>query len=625
MERLHPGVYVEEVPSGVRPIEGVSTSTAAFLGKAETGPLDRVEMVTDLLGFQAVYGSFLSDSYLAHAALHFFTNGGRRLYVGRVARNAATAAITIADRKPAPAGTALTATATSAGRWGNEVEIVVANGTIDSGDEFSLVVSRGTTTETFDDLSANPEMPNFADPVVNAGSRLIRLTMNAANVSAVAGTSTSGATPATTLPTGNRKLFVDVNGDGPQQITLTAPVGTGAEIATAIRNAVRALAPLRSSTPAAAFTAFNAAFTADSVYLLTSGEPGKQSSVVVTSDPSEDASRLLKLGVAGGGVEATGAAVLRPANGTYLMGDGAVTPPTLSVTAGSDGLTPQDAEYMAALSLLDPVRDVNIVAIPGIGTKAVVEAGATYCQGRADCFFVADVPSTTDTRAEAVTFVDSLAVKPSYAALYFPWLQSVDPTGVAPDPLPMPPSGFVAGMYARIDGRRGVWKAPAGTEANVGGAVGVVTQISDAEQDTLNPAGVNVIRFFPASGIVIWGSRTLATRADPEYRYVPIRRLAIFIEQSLLNGIQWAVFEPNGDDLWASLRLNVGAFMMRLFRDGAFQGTTASEAFFVKCDAQTNPQDQIDAGIVTVVVGFAPLKPAEFVVLQISQKTATAA
>jgi phage tail sheath protein FI len=208
--------------------------------------------------------------------------------------------------------------------------------------------------------------------------------------------------------------------------------------------------------------------------------------------------------------------------------------------------------------------------------------------------------------------------------VYFPWLTTVDPTG-APEPKLVPPSGFVTGLYARLDGRRGVWKAPAGTEANVGGATGLAASISDTEQGSLNPIGVNVIRFFPASGIVVWGARTLARQSDPEYRYVPVRRFAIFLERSIYNGIQWAVFEPNDEDLWASLRLNIGAFMMNLFRESAFQGDTPSKAFFVKCDAETNPQEQIDAGIVTVLVGFAPLKPAEFVVIKISQKTAEGA
>jgi hypothetical protein len=195
-----------------------------------------------------------------------------------------------------------------------------------------------------------------------------------------------------------------------------------------------------------------------------------------------------------------------------------------------------------------------------------------------------------------------------------------DPSGVSPTPVLVPPSGFVAGMYARIDANRGVWKAPAGTEANLGGAVGLTANTTDAQQDFLNPIGANVVRSFPASGIVIWGARTLATRSDPEYRYVPVRRMAIFLEQSLYNGIQYAVFEPNDAGLWSSLRLNINSFMTRQFRAGAFQGRTPKDAFFVTVDETTTTQDDIDAGVVNILVGFAPLKPAEFVVLQLTQK-----
>lgn len=625
MERLHPGVYIEEVPSGVRPIEGVSTSTAAFLGKAETGPLDRAVLVTSFLEFQAQYGGFLADSYLAHAALQFFNNGGTRLYVTRVAKGATTADVAVADRKATPARTLVVAAA-SPGRWGNELEAVVADGTLDPADEFRLSIRhRGGVVEVFDDLNVDPAALNFADGVVNVRSRLVRVVVDQANTSGEAGTSISGATAATSLPAERRRLQVNLNGDGAQTITLADPVTTGAEIATAIQTAVRDLDRLRASTPAAAFDSFTAGF-ANGVLTLTSGAAGRQSSVQVTDDPTgNNAATLLELGVTNGGAEATGGAVLRPANGTYLLGDGAVAGATLAVTPGSDGATPDDNAYLQAFGLLDRLRDVNIVAVPGIGTKPVVDFGGSYCRNRADCFYVADLPSTVVTREEAQSFVAGLTVKGSYGAAYFPWLTMVDPTGASPDPVPVPPSGFVTGIYARIDARRGVWKAPAGTEANVGGAVGLATQLTDAEQDTLNPIGVNAIRFFPSSGIVVWGARTLATQSDPEYRYIPIRRLAIFLEQSIYNGIQWAVFEPNDEDLWASLRLNIGAFMLTQFRAGAFQGDTASKAFFVKCDAQTNPQEQIDAGIVTVLVGFAPLRPAEFVVVRISQKTAEAA
>jgi uncharacterized protein len=623
MERLHPGVYVEEVSSGVRPLEGVSTSTTAFLGKTEKGPLDRAVMVTSFIEFQTLYGSFLKDSFLAHSALQYFNNGGKRLYILRVAKGAQAADVGIADRKGAPAKT-LTVSASSPGDWGNDLEVVIADGTVDSGDEFKLTVRQGgTAVEEYDNLSVNPDATNFADNVINARSRRIRARVEQANTSNVAGTSVSAGTPALTLPADKRKLVINIDGDGPQTITLADPVTTATEIAAAITNAVKALTRLRNSTDPDAFNNF-AVSTSGGVYTLTSGSTGRQSSVEVTNDPTAaNAAGLLKLGVTNGGTETTGAAVLRPALGTFLLGDGVVSGNTVSVTLGKDGDTPQDNDYLNALPLLDAVQDVNILAIPGIGTQGVVNGGVGYCQNRMDCFFVADMGAAVDTKETAKTFVNSLT-KSSYGAVYFPWVKVVDPTGASVEPISLPPSGFVTGMYARIDSRRGVWKAPAGTEANLLGAVGLTKNTSDAEQDTLNNIGVNAIRFFPSSGIVIWGTRTLATQSDPEYRYVPIRRLAIFLERSIYNGIQWSVFEPNDEDLWASLRLNIGSFMMTQFRAGAFQGSTPSQAFFVKCDAQTNPQDQVDAGIVTVLVGFAPLKPAEFVVIQISQKTAQA-
>ncbi len=625
MERLHPGVYIEEVPSGVRPIEGVSTSTAAFIGKAEKGPLDRALMVTSFIEFQATYGTFLNDSYLAHSALQFFNNGGKRLYIVRVANGAVAADVALADRKAAPVKT-ITIFANSPGAWGNQLDIDVANGSQDSGNEFKITVKlNGTPVEIHDNLSMNPDATNFVENVITANSKLIKAVVDPANDATDRGTSVSGAAPATTLPAVNRKMVVNINGDGPQTITLADPAGTGAEIATAIQNAVRALIPLRGSTPTAAFTAFTAAFTTG-IYTLTSGAGGKRSSVQVTNSPSGNAATLLKLGKNNGGIEQSGAAVLRPAVGTnYHVGDAAVAGAVISATLGSDGTTPQEIDYQNGFALLDVRRDVNIVAVPGIGSKTMVDFGGNYCRNRQDCFFIGDTGVADDTKEEAQAFLTGLTVKSSYAAVYFPWLKAIDPTGVSPEPILLPPSGYVAGMYARIDARRGVWKAPAGTEANIGGAVGLTKEITDAEQDTLNPIGVNVIRVFPASGIVIWGARTVATQADPEYRYVPVRRTAIFIEQSIYNGIQWAVFEPNDEDLWASLRLNIGAFMMTLFRAGAFQGTTPSQAFFVKADSQTTTQADIDAGVVNVMVGFAPLKPAEFVVIKISQKAGDSA
>jgi phage tail sheath protein FI len=245
-----------------------------------------------------------------------------------------------------------------------------------------------------------------------------------------------------------------------------------------------------------------------------------------------------------------------------------------------------------------------------------------YCENRplSDCFFIGDMAQDDFTVDDARDFVSHLSPKNSYGAVYMPWLLTLDPTGVSAEPIAVPPSGYIAGMYAKTDANRGVWKAPAGTGAGLAGATGLVANLTDVEHGLLNPSphDINVIRQFAAAGRVIWGARTQTT--DPEWRYVPVRRMAIMLRVSIYNGIQWAVFEPNDEELWSQLRLNIGSFMMGLYRQGAFQGSTPSKAFFVKCDGETTTQDDIDAGIVNILVGFAPLKPAEFVIVKISQK-----
>jgi len=206
------------------------------------------------------------------------------------------------------------------------------------------------------------------------------------------------------------------------------------------------------------------------------------------------------------------------------------------------------------------------------------------------------------------------------AALYFPRVIESDPQlGGQLDTFV--PCGIVAGIMARTDTQRGVWKAPAGLDAALSGTQGLQASLNDAENGMLNPLGINCLRFFPAAGRVIWGARTLrgADQLADDYKYVPVRRLALYMEESLYRGTQWVVFEPNDEPLWAQIRLNVGAFMHGLFRQGAFQGQTPQAAYFVKCDKETTPQDQINLGIVNIIVGFAPLKPAEFVVIKLQQ------
>ncbi len=206
------------------------------------------------------------------------------------------------------------------------------------------------------------------------------------------------------------------------------------------------------------------------------------------------------------------------------------------------------------------------------------------------------------------------------SAMFFPWVRSPDPLyqGALKE---FPPCGFVAGVFARTDTTRGVWKAPAGTDASIAGATDLNVTMSDAQNGQLNQIGVNCILKRPPYGTLVWGARTLDgdDQKGSEWKYAPVRRLALFLEESLYRGTQWVVFEPNDEPLWAQIRLNIGAFLNNLFRQGAFQGKTPREAYFVKCDKETTTQANIDAGVVNVLVGFAPLKPAEFVILQIQQ------
>jgi phage tail sheath protein FI len=233
---------------------------------------------------------------------------------------------------------------------------------------------------------------------------------------------------------------------------------------------------------------------------------------------------------------------------------------------------------------------------------------------------IVDPPLSWDTKEEAKN-VDALGVtRHENAVLYFPRIRARDPqqdnrVGT------FAPCGAVAGVMARTDGQRGVWKAPAGIEATLIGAVDVSVPLTDEENGELNPLGVNCLRSMPVIGRVVWGSRTLrgADRLADQWKYLPVRRLALYIEESLYRGTQWAVFEPNDEPLWAQLRLNLGAFMHGLFRQGAFQGSAPRDAYFVKCDAETTTQTDRNLGIVNIIIGFAPLKPAEFVILKIQQ------
>jgi phage tail sheath protein FI len=784
MELLHPGVFLQEVSSGSKPIEGAGTSTAGFIGKSQMGPVATPTFITSFAEYQTKFGGYLSDSYLTHSVAQFYNNGGKKCYIVRICGSGAVSSnIIIRDRSGSPRPT-LTISAKSEGTWGNDLDVVITDGTADPVNEFAVSVYKDQSSqpipklplllESFDNLSMNSSADNYVEKVINNNAAYIKVNVDTTNLDnaqagvsrggtlsignsavllklgipntgtetpgtaagasdpATAGTSRSDVNPSTNPPADQRRFTININGDGAQTVVFSPLANTGAAVAAAIQTAVRALTA-NQPTNQPAYDQFTCAYqtTGSNTYLLTSGTVGVNSSVVVTnatidhislltgdyqfiihlngdgphlvklSGPiangvdlsnaiqaavqglipkrnsnadafnnfnctyvngnvegapflrltsgkagvassvritngpgSSNIATLLRIGLTNGGIEIGGTASLRPANSRfpreyagdteYHLGDAVSGPNIVSVQFGQDGSTPQASDYESAVTVgqspLDTVRDINILSIPGIGIKSVVSAAANYCSQRMDCFFVGDMDDSDDTPEDARDFINGLTVKNSYAAVYYPWLVMTDPTGNSPAGKAVPPSGFVCGLYAQIDARRGVWKAPAGTEAVIAGISGLVTDTTDMQQDILNPIGVNVIRSFPAAGTVVWGSRTLATRSNPEYRYIPVRRTAIFLEQSIYAGIQWAVFEPNDENLWASLRFNIGAFMMRQFRAGAFQGKSPNDAFYVRCDSKTTTQADIDAGVVNIIVAFAPLKPAEFIVLQLTQK-----
>jgi len=642
----YPGVYVEEVSSGIRPIQAAGTSTAAFIGIAEKGSLNEAVKIFNFTEYQNLYGGFLNSSFLSHSVYQFFNNGGSQCYIIRVGANMRTANIVLKDRG-STAQTSLTISAKSPGVWGNQLAVKITDGMNDAANEFNLVVYRQdavtpsdltkvTLLERFENLSMVSGSANFVETRTSA-SKQIQITVTAGNTNVQAGSSLGAGTPPALTIAERKKFRINIDGDGYQEVDLQTAVGGGAgqvtdlnsvaNIASAIAFVVKRLTKLRASTNQTAFSNFTCA-ESSGLLLLTSGSPGLASSVTVAaaSNSSEDASGLLKLGKLNSGKEMIGAAVTRPqvtpTGNLYFVGDNAApTNQVVSIQAGSDGdLVTNDQPFIAALQILNNIEDVSLIAIPGIGSEAIVGAGMNYCANRSlsDCFFIGDMRQDNDTVQEADIFATAVSPKNSYGAVYTPWVKMLDPTGVSPEPILVPPSGFVAGLYAKTDAQRGVWKAPAGVNVGLGGAVGLGANFTDVQQGNLNDKNINGIRQFASSGIVLWGARTLS--ADAEWKYIPVRRMAIFLRVSIYRGIQFAVFEPNDEPLWSELRLNIGSFMTGLFRRGAFQGSSPSQAFFVKCDGETTPQDDINLGIVKVLVGFAPLKPAEFVVVKISQK-----
>jgi phage tail sheath protein FI len=314
----------------------------------------------------------------------------------------------------------------------------------------------------------------------------------------------------------------------------------------------------------------------------------------------------------------------------YSLGVGPNFGAQTGAKSGANGTPPEAGDLIGSYNDktgMYALRDVdlfNLLVIPltsqldANGSKSVMAAAIAFCKEERAFYLVDPDPSKTwDNMGE---WVSGLGISERNAAIFFPHVQVADPL----DSFrlrSLPPSGTVAGVFARTDASRGIWKAPAGIDATLTGVQGLTQTLTDQENGALNPLGINCLRSFPGYGRVVWGARTLrgGDQFADEYKYIPVRRLALYIEESLFRGLKWVVFEGNDEPLWSQIRLNAGAFMHNLFRQGAFQGTTPRDAYFVKCDKETTTQNDINLGIVNIVVGFAPLKPAEFVILKLQQ------
>ncbi len=514
----YPGVYIEEIPSGVRTITGVATSITAFIGRALRGPVDEPVTINSYADFERIFGGLWVESLVGYAVRDSYLNSGRQGIVVRLYHPEEGA-----GAKPAKAeldANGLTLEAAYPGAWGNYLrarvdhdvsEDVATDFGLVKADLFNLIVRDTKTgvTEQFRNVTIK-ESPRKVDRVLENESRL-----------------------------------------------------------------VRAKTPL----PAAVPTAHGDPAPGKDVF-----EDDTASTKVEDAEKASDGLALVENDFTGSGKEAA-------KQGLYAL---------------------KKADLFNLLCIPPYKADGNI-------DPTLVGAAAKYCEDRRAMLLV-DPPSGWDDKDDAKSGVAGIGTKSKNAALFFPRLRQ-------PNPLRdnqmenFVPCGAVAGVFARTDTQRGVWKAPAGLEATLVGVPKLTVPLTDPENGELNPLGVNCLRTMPAVGRVVWGSRTLQgdDRLASEWKYIPVRRLALFIEESLYRGTQWVVFEPNDEPLWAQIRLNVGAFMHNLFRQGAFQGKTPREAYFVKCDKETTIQNDINLGIVNIVVGFAPLKPAEFVIIKIQQ------
>jgi uncharacterized protein len=659
----YPGVYIQELPSAVHPITGVATSIGAFVGYTAYGIDNRAQQIFSFSDYERLYGGLASNSELSYAVQQFFANGGTQAWVVRTPATAEGAGPAHVVFNTSPT---LTFTALSGGTWADgklliDVDLIGVNQTSDA-TAFNLTITNlvDGTVESFPNVSLQNTLNNYVANVVNDlddGSQLVNVQVGSGTptanppVTGLVGTAPNTSTVHTNTnsfgisfsvthppPASLSPLPIDVqvfakNGSVPASVA-----GLASQLQTAINAQLAVKIPGASVQCSVSGTGSNQAIRVNALL------PQYPDAVITIAAPSgasglSDASGALGLtGTAnvahyalgtghngwgeqttsGAGADGTGGAL---PGATDIIGDPGTFTGIYALQAGN-------VDAFDLLCIPDATR-----ALPGnpsspdsnmgnTSTNAIYSAAIALCVSER-AFLLIDPPPNVNTISAAVDWKTSgLTVSdPSgHAAAFFPRLR-------LPDPLnnfnlrTFAPCGVVAGVYANTDSTRGVWKAPAGTAATLNGVQSLVYKMNDSENGVLNPLGLNCFRTFPVYGSVLWGARTIvgADAQASQWKYVPVRRVASFLESSLYQGTQWVVFEPNDEPLWSAIRLNVGSFMQNLFILGYFQGQTPAEAYFVKCDSETTTQTDINNGIVNIIVGFAPLQPAEFVIIQIQQ------
>lgn len=655
----YPGVYIEEVPSGVRTVSGVATSIGAFVGSFPRGLLDRAVQLFGLADFEREYGGIAVDSETTYAIQQFFMNGGTECFVVRVAEATAAASNLIAVNGFGTnivrfvAGRQLRGiAAVNPGTWGDMLRVEIDYATrpaavaAETGTLFNVTISLvrldGDRTvilasERYINLSMAAGPDNALD-TINAASTLVQLNRIPA-----------GTFPA--VPAAAPRPAATGTVGGPLAAGTAVPVGVTVLNASVTIGGVATAIP-NFNIPAAGSIAnwaatFQTALRAQSAVLPLASQPYlAEATVELIGDNSALNPLRFVVRLGGGARPFDPAATITFAGAglalyqlNALAAEPAATRAVASaqqfaLTGGNNGLAVVPvAQYRgvrAAKTGLYALEDVdlfNILSIPDAATfgnagdmRALYTEAEVYCEERRSMILV-DIPANVVRLDQMQAWLsDNETLRHPNAAVYFPRTRISDPRARG-RPRSIAPSGTIAGLYARTDSQRGVWKAPAGTDARLRNVQTLDYALSDLENGALNPLGVNCLRTFPVYSNICWGARTLegADQLASDWKYVPIRRLTLFLEESLYRGTKWVVFEPNDEPLWSQIRLNVGAFMQDMFRKGAFQGATPRDAYFVRCDGETTTQTDIDNGIVNIEIGFAPLKPAEFVILKIQQ------